>query len=369
MSIFKRLAVLALLFVAPAAMAQQGLYELFLDTAQLQAVPAEEADPRFPTSGFRTGQEGWVRVNFVVTPEGRTTDSFVVDSVGGPAFEEAALDAVERWQFETSDFEIPNNYAEMRFELSRGREAATSNFLRRYRRIMTHILEEETEYARDQIDAAVKLGGWNLYEEAMLSLMIGRLEGLEGDPADKLQYYLRAIGVATREALGGNDRREALFRIIEIQHFYGQYGSALQSLARLRAEPRGERDVRDLESVVEDIETALGSSAPLTVKGTLYTPCNCEEGRPLWYFQPVRSEFSFANVDGNVDSFEARCVASRLSGDVRDGGHWTLPEDPARCEIFVFGADGASFEILEHVTNETTARHLGSDGLDRANGG
>lgn len=369
MTNFRRYAALAFLFGAPVALAQQSNYELFLDSVQVEAVPVKQSEPRFPSSGFRTGQEGWVRVNFVVTPDGRTTDAIVVDSVGGPAFEEAALEAVAGWEFEQSAAEIPRNVVDMRFELRRGREAATSNFLRRYRRIMTHILAEETDYARTQIDAAVELGGWNLYEEAMLSLMVGRVEGLEGDPADKLQYYMRAVDVATRQALGGDDRREALYRIFEIQHFYGQYGSAMRTLARLQAEPMGSRDVRDLAPIVEEIETALANAAPLSVRGTLYTPCNCDEGRPLWYFQPVRSEFSFANVDGNVESFEARCVASRIGGDVQAGGRWTLPEDPARCEIFVFGADGASFEILEHVTDETTARQLGNDVLDRTNGG
>ena len=367
MTRIRRFAALALLFVAPAAMAQQGNYELFLDNSQLAAVPVQQDDPTFPSSGFRTGQEGWVRVNFVVAADGRATDVIVVDSVGGAVFEEAALEAVEDWQFQPGDAEITRNVVDMRFELRRGREAATSNFLRRYQRIMSHVLEEEMDHAREQVDAAVELGGWNLYEEAMLALMIGRVEGLEDDPAEKLEYYLRAIGLASQRALNGADRRDALSRVFEIQHFYGQYGSAQLTLAALNTLPRGDRAAENLTPKVDEIEAALGAAAPITVQGRLYTPCDCEEGRPLWHYQPARSEFSFANLSGNVESFEARCETSRISGDVQDGGQWTLPEAPARCEIFVFGADGASFEILEHVSDETTARLLGNDGLDRTN--
>ncbi len=364
----RRFAALALVFVAPAAMAQQGNYELFLDNVRLAAAPVQQDDPIFPSSGFRTGQEGWVRVNFVVTPEGRTTDAIVVDSVGGAAFEEAALDAVGDWVFEPGDAEITRNVVDMRFELRRGREAATSNFLRRYRRIMTHVLEEEMDHAREQVDAAVQLGGWNLYEEAMLALMIGRVEGLENDPAAKLEYYLRAISLASQRALDGADRRDALSRVFEIQHYYGQYGSARLTLAALNSLPRGERTAENLTPKVDEIETALNDDAPITVQGRLYTPCDCEEGQTLWYYQPARSEFSFANLSGNVESFEARCEASRISGNVEDGGQWTLPEAPARCEIFVFGADGATFEILEYASGGTTAGLLGNDGLDRTNG-
>ncbi len=366
MTYFRRLAVLAFLFVTPAVLAQ-GNYELFLDSARLEAVPVDQSDPIFPSSGFRTGQEGWVRVNFVVTPDGRTADTIVVDSVGGLAFERAALDAVEKWTFEPGDVEIPSNVVDMRFELRRGREAATSNFLRRYRRIMSHVLEEETESARQQIDAAVRLGGWNLYEEAMLCLMSGRVEGLEGDTTEKLENYLRAIAVATRRALDGADRREALSRIFEMQHYLGQYGSALLTMAALRADPRSAQVTEALQPKFDEIQAAMIDRAPLTVSGTLFTPCNCDEGQPLWRYRPLRSEFSFANVSGNVESFEARCRTSRLRGDVQDGGRWSLPDEPAQCEIFVFGADGASFEILEHVTDQTTARNERSNVLDRRN--
>ncbi len=363
----RRYAALALLFLAPVAMAQQGNYEIFVDNNRLAAAPVKQEDPVFPRAGFRTGQEGWVRIDFIVTPEGRAADVIVTDSVGGPAFEEAALEAVEDWEFAPGDAEITRNVVDIRFELRQGREAATSNFLRRYRRIMTHVLQEELDFAREQVDSAVELGGWNLYEEAMLALMIGRVEGLENDPADKLEFYLRATSLASRQALDGADRRDALSRIFEIQHYYGQYGSAQITLAALNSLPRGERAAENLTPKVEDIERALRGSAPITVQGRLYTPCDCDEGRSLWRYQPARSEFSFANLSGNVESFEARCEASRISGDVRDGGEWTLPEAPARCEIFVFGADGASFEILEHASDGTTAGLLGNDGLDRTN--
>lgn len=360
-----RFAALALLFVAPAAMAQQSNYELFVDNTRLVAVPVQQDNPIFPSSGFRTGQEGWVRVNFVVTPDGRTTDIIVVDSVGGVPFEEEAIKAVQGWQFEPGSAEITRNVVDMRFELRRGREAATSNFLRRYRRIMTHVVAEELEFAREQIDSAVRLGGWNLYEEAMLALMIGRVEGLENDPAGKLEYYLRAIALASQRALEGADRRDALSRVFEIQHYYGQYGSAQITLAALNSLPRGTSTAENLTLKVDEIDAALRGNAPITVQGRLYTPCDCEEGRSLWHYQPARSQFSFSNLNGNVESFEARCGASRISGNPQDGEQWTLPEPPANCQIFVFGSDGATFEIVEQTADETTAGLQSNNGVDR----
>lgn len=367
MADFMRFFIPALLFAASVVHARQSDYEVLVANIQRASVPVQQYEPDFPSSGFSTGQEGWVRVHFFVTPEGRTTDPIIVDSAGGFAFEKAALDAVENWLYEPSDVVLTANVVDIRFERRRSRETATREFLRRYQRIMTRVRTEKANQARSQVDAAVARGGWNLYEETMLALMAGQVEGLENNPAGKLEYYLRATSMASQAALDGSNRRDALTQVFELQHRRGQYGSAQVTLAAVYALPAGTEPAEDLTSRADEIRTALGRSAPITVQGRLYTPCKCEEGRALWHYRPARSEFSFANLSGNVESFEARCEASRISGDVQDGGQWTLPEAPARCEIFVFGADGASFEILEHASGETTAGIVGNDGLDRTN--
>lgn len=361
----RRLCALLLLAAAPAAFAQTYVFEL--DTAQLEAKPVDLPDPVFPGSGFRTGQEGWVQMNFVVRPDGTVADPIVVHSVGGPAFEAAARDALARWRFEPVDVEIPYNVVEMRFELRRGRDAATSNFLRRYRRIMTHVFEEETELARRQVDQAVALGGWNLYEETMLALMVGRVEGQEGDIDAKLKYYLRAMALANRSALDGQDRRDALSRIFQLQHFRGQYGSALRTLEILRNQPRGSRDADALQPKVDEVMAALASPAAYTVSGQLLAPCDCDAGQALWYYRPARREFSFASADGNVGAYEARCRSARIAGEVSIGERIVLPESPERCELFVFGDDGTRIELLEHVSDDAVARVTSDYGLDRDN--
>jgi len=45
---------------------------------------------------------------------------------------------------------------------------------------MTNLHYERPEAARKEVDSAVELGAWNLYESSMLWLVIGRVEGAEG---------------------------------------------------------------------------------------------------------------------------------------------------------------------------------------------
>ena len=80
----------------------------------------------------------------------------------------------------------------------------------------------------------------------------------------------------------------------------------------------------------------------------------CGTGQPppcrslLSAYTSARRDFSFAEVSGNVERFEARCDNHRLSARVETGTRWSLPAEWGSCRIFVFGDDAATFEFVEH---------------------
>ena len=47
------------------------------------AVVLEQTQPGYPGKGVRRGQEGWVRMSYVVTPDGRAIDPIILDSSFG----------------------------------------------------------------------------------------------------------------------------------------------------------------------------------------------------------------------------------------------------------------------------------------------
>ena len=331
---------------APAA--GEPRVETAVDVGELRAVPLERPDPAFP-GGTRTGQEGWVRVNFVVTPDGRVTDPIVVDSLGGAPFEQAALETLARWRFEPAPDggEIANNVVDMRFELVRGRDAATSNFLRRSSRIMADISSERTAQARTQLDETTALGGWNLYESTMLALMNGRLEDQEGSAFGKLEHYRRALAADTGGAVQGKDRLELLVRIFEVEYGAGQYGAALATAEALAAESGGTAELDALAGPLAEMRAALAHGETLVAQARLASACECTGAEGLWQYPPTRKRFAFAKADPGVRRFEARCDAWRLKGKVDPAATYVIPEEARNCRVFVFGADGAGFEFVE----------------------
>ena len=345
-------------------------YDLHVDDLPPGLVVLDRARPPFPDTGIRTGQEGWVRVNFVVTPEGNVIDPIVIDSVGGVEFENSVRETVPAWTFEPPGEVHANVTADIRFEIHLGRDLATSNFMRRHRRIVRLLHNEENAEARQWIDETAELGGWNLYESTMLWLMIGRVEGVEGNDAGKLEAYRRAEGVNSRGAIKGDDRRELLRRTFELEMGQSQFAAADRTLRALKREPGNKKDLEELAALVAELETRLASDGPIAARATVFNPADSAEGRPLWTYVPARRTFSFAAPSGNVERFEVRCVQDRLEGPVETGKTWTLPDSAKNCRVFVFGDDGASFDFVEHpgseppgATAETSVAL--TDGLDR----
>ena len=315
------------------------------------AVAIEQAKPAYPSDRVRRRQEGWVKMHFVVTPDGRAIDPIIIDSSGGIGFEEEALNAVTDWRFEpqSSGTELPNNLVNIRTRIRRGEDAASSDFIRDYQKIMRNVVNEQIEEARGFADETSEAAGWNLYESTMLWLIIGRIEGAEGDSSGKLEAYRRALAIGTRRSLGHKDRLGLLGRIFALQDENGLYADALRTYAQLEKRGADSKLLAELAPRAAEITAIMAAENVLTANATIYNPCDCDAGTPLWYYQPGRRTFSFANLDGNVQRFEARCEGKRIRGDVEDGKLWTLAPDWGSCRVFVFGDEGATFDFLEHL--------------------
>lgn len=63
------------------------------------AVLVKSVPPQYPNAALRRRQEGWVQVEFTVTSEGSVANARVLDADPPRTFDRAALDAVQRWNF------------------------------------------------------------------------------------------------------------------------------------------------------------------------------------------------------------------------------------------------------------------------------
>ncbi|MGB5335562.1 MAG: energy transducer TonB, partial [Woeseiaceae bacterium] len=347
-----KLALTFALLVAPVMTAHAQTYQISISN-QSDVVVLDQAEPEYPSGEVSSGQEGWVRMHFVVAPDGSAVDPVIIDSSGGAGFEAAAIKATETWRFEAAESgaELPNNLVNIRTRIRRNSDGPSSEFIRDYRDIMRNVVAENVELARSKVDEAQARGGWNLYESTLLWLVVGRVESAEGDMADKLEAYRRALSMSSRRALGDKDRAGLMGRIFSLQDEYGQYAEAMRTYSRLENSDGSEDLAAELGARAAEIEALMTSAEPLIANATIYNPCNCDAGKPLWYYRPARRTFSFANLNGNVERFEARCDSHRISGDVEVDKSWTLAPEWGNCRVFVFGDDRATFDFVEHASD------------------
>lgn len=343
-------AALSLLVVAGAA-ATANAQTYVINVSNIgDAVAIEQAKPEYPEGLVRRGQDGWVRMHFVIDADGRAVDPIIVDSSGGQAFEAKAIEVAQTWRFEVpeSDAETPNNLVNIRTQVRRGAGTASRDFKRAYNGIVEQFGAEQIDSARTEADAVQEKGGWNLYESTLLWLLIGRIESVEGHMAQKLEAYRRALSISTRRTLGNRDRVMLTGAIFRLQDEMGLYAEAMRTFARLERLDESNDLAAELAPRAAEIDALLQSDNALTARATIYNPCDCDAGKPLWYYKPARRTFSFANPNGNVERFEARCETHRVRDDVELGKSWTLAPEWGDCRLFVFGDDGASFDFVEH---------------------
>ena len=62
-------------------------------------IPLVRVKPDYPQRALRRNIEGWVVVQFTITPAGTVKDAKVVDAEPKGLFEEAALKAIARWRY------------------------------------------------------------------------------------------------------------------------------------------------------------------------------------------------------------------------------------------------------------------------------
>ena len=340
---------LSLLVLAPAA-----AYEDDYDTEsnyQGLAVAIDRQLPSSPRHRKRKLQAAWVELNYVVTADGRAIDPIIVNSSGGIDFENEVRKVVDTWRFEESvtGAELANNTVETRFTMRGRGKGTTRTFARHSLHIMKNLHAGKVEKARAVADEAVRLGGWNLYESTILWLMLGRIEGDEGDAVEQLEMYQRALAVSDDRSLRAQGRMDLLEDIFELQSKFGHYSEALHTFSLLTDVPGSTETVERNAARAEEIRSMLENDEVVTANASIANPCDCDAGVPLWSYSPARRIFSFDNVSDGVANFEARCERHRIGGTTVPGQKWTLSDDWGYCKVFVFGEDGATFDFLEHL--------------------
>lgn len=315
----------------------------------IPAKPLKRIQSKYPVEEARAGNEGWVKISYVIDAEGNVVDPVVDDHAGSKAFTRSALRAVKRWKFEPAmkdgqSTQICHANVRIDFKLN-GNRGTSSKFAKQYKVLNALVDEGEYDEAEKLLEKLASKNNTNRYENALLFGLEARLARKLKDRNRELVNLQRTISTSqthNTKYKTFNDKYLAFVyeRLFLLSANVGALADALDYAYNLKTLKYGETYFANIASSVQQVEALIASKENILVPYTLG-----KSGKK--FHRLVRNQFNFANIQGGLDSVEIRCQRHHEAFTVAESNTWIIPEAWGKCRILVQGQSGASFNLVE----------------------
>lgn len=305
----------------------------------------EQSVPNYPRSAQQKGVEGWVQLNFMVDPSGRTYEIEVTDSSGDKAFRNAAVRAAKRYQYAPAQLNgLPIDAAsnmKVTFQMYDSPKGASGRFLVRYKKFSKALSEGDLELAQTRLHELEALQVKWLYEDAYLNLARAELSERKEDYSQALKFLKRTWAYEDHgEYLPEASRPMVLKKLLLLQVRLNHLADALKTWHLLRPllQPGEDRD--KLDALAKSVWDAQNSDLPVPVEGLI------EEGY-TFHHRLVRSAFSLEQIDGAIAEAKLYCNKGFLGFPVQESVLYTVRKDYAGCTLALVGDPQTTFMLYE----------------------
>ena len=332
---------------------------LFAEEAQVEttAVETKAAEPLdsvtlpFPSELRINGNEGWVELSYIVDKEGKVKDPIILASVGGPAFEKTAKEALNNLKYTpavykgtTVEQSVGSEVVE--FLLDQTFEGIDQGFSNAYNEMIFLYKNNNTEEGDAALDKLAKSQDLTLEELSMLELARGHSAAQRGKPMEQLQH-IRNASVNTGKYLATNKEMlmvalQTRFALAVKNSFFNEAFATYNLIEAI--DPLYE-NLTALALVYAPMKNAVDIGQLISVKGEIG-----QHGH--FAYTPIRRVFAFASAEEGVTEFEPRCANKNQRFPVNTQNEWKIPESWGECSVVIYGTPGAKFELYEHASLE-----------------
>ena len=173
-------------------------------TLPLQAKSAFQAaerlkgnEPTYPAELRMRGIEGWVKLSYRISPEGRVENILIEDSSGETGFEHSAIAAVQQWRFQPARYRnelIEQNELQVLFNFSGSSVRKVTDFFSLKPKRIHALLDNRRQRKAGQILASVDMRAIKSARiQAEYHYLWGYYYQLQGDIDSSLSYYRKAL--------------------------------------------------------------------------------------------------------------------------------------------------------------------------------
>jgi TonB family protein len=319
-------------------------------TAVLASV-IKQSPPKYPRMELIRGKEAWVHVTYCIDESGETQNISILDSVGGQEFEQAAIDAVDQWQFKPALIGgepswQSRNQAYISFAISDIEKGAGIGFIRQFRKLGKLIDEKKLEEADELFWRVYDTYDLSLYEMSKLWAQRVRFESLTGD-LQKLDVALHRATASGGQWIDKSSYIELLMIRVQVEAITGQYKAAIEAFEELTDAGGANSDEAKLaRPIIEKLTELIGSDQVLRIAAQVGTAGECINCNNSWNFSPVRRVFALSNISGKLTSIDFRCDHKRFEFEVSDDVEWNMPDELGSCNVSIYGDPGTTFDVL-----------------------
>lgn len=316
------------------------------------AVLLDERNPVYPRPALYENREGWVRVDFEIDRSGKATNAFVVESVGGSIFENAAVRSVGRWRFEPAQLNgrpvaQMRNTAVVTFAMNEQARGSSRRFADRYNDILNLIDKKQLQRADALARSVFDEWPLNLYELTKLWALRAELALIQNDLLAAESALIKATANGGRW-LDQDAYRSLLLAMVHVDVEIGQFRRAIESFRKLiEFEPDRSDEVWQTARMIKSLQEIISSDQTLATDGVIQRSEGCASCRDQWSFEPVRSNFNISDVEGDLASVILTCDTVRVPLPYVSNKSWLLPPHSGDCEVSVTGALGTTFRVYQ----------------------
>ena len=307
-------------------------------------VGVDLAEPRYPRSALAKNQEAWVRLDFMVDPHGKAYEIAVTDSIGHAAFQQAAVNALEKSTFEPAKFAgeplDAGHSMYYHFEIE-GSPGARPAFARTYRSLMRAIEADNRELAHDHLDQLESKEALNLYEDAFLHVAKSGYYAKWGDKEQQLEALNRAVGHDTAEERLPEtlyvDLQRARFVLLVETLDLERALRAFETLAEYELE---ESILRALHAVADKVQALRDDDTVYSVRGDFGELFS-------WSYNLYKDEFFLEDVEGEIEEIKLRCARKYVFLRFDPEVQYKIKEDYRPCHLQLIGDPGTTFTLTQ----------------------
>lgn len=311
--------------------------EVFQGPLQKDVKPAQ-----YPLSERVKGNEGWVILNFMVSPQGKPYEAFVAGSSGNKAFEQSALKAAEKWTFEPASVggtPIDAAHAiKVQFFLTEPAKGARPSFVTAYKKLLRAISANDRPAADAEL---TKLEAENLYEDAFLNLGRYNYYRVWGTLDQQIGALRAAIaGEDTPRYLAKDQFAAALQLLFPLQVSTQDFAGALSTWRRLQKSSIDKEVLAQWKASVDQIEALRNDARSYRVPGKI-------QNGSSWFYNLFKNRFQVAVRSGRLSEIKLRCDKKYIFFRYEAELQYNVSKKLGNCGMELVGEPGTEFDLIQ----------------------